>query len=158
MSKFFYFICLFSFEISAQDVACLMNSLEGQFDWKMWNYDQTTLKRSGERIAHFGVDSLNLLIEESFDDSTIQMNGLIGWNNVDSTFYAVSVFNVDPGPHLMTGRLISDFEIEFLESNSGNIHLLTVVDKNQHHWTSQTKSKSGSYSQNDLKIVFVRKN
>ena len=123
----------------------------------MWNFEQTRLIRQGSRSSQYGLDSLNLIIKESFADSNIEMNGMLGYNSKDSLFYAVSVFNVDPGPHVMKGNLISSNEIRFVEENTGTVNILTILNGNNHFWTSFKKRDNGSFERNDIKIIFTRK-
>lgn len=134
----------------------ILNDLEGTFRWEIWNLAQTELKRTGITTKK-RIDPFILSIDESFDNSTIKMDGFSGYDVRKDRFFSVSVFNVDPGPHIMYGQLTSvKKQVEFEEQSNGTKHILTIISEDEHQWKHYIPDSTGGFKPGNQLIIFKR--
>ncbi len=133
----------------------VLNTLQGEFRWKMIRPSDSTVLRTGTKTSSYRLDSLALLSHETFDSSDIRQMAVFGFRQKDSTFFSVGMYNVDIGPHTIEGRFNKHKKrIEFSENDSTRLYL-NMIDASKYYWTYQTL-KDGHWKDRDLKIVFER--
>ncbi len=130
-------------------------ALHGDFTWEMFKPSENKFLRSGSRTSQIYLDSTAFFAHELFDNSKIEQISLFGFNPQSTQFYSTAVYNVDTGPHIMSGRLDrKKMKLYFFENDSTK-HTLEVLGHNEHRWTSE-KLADNVWVPNDLLIVFRR--
>ncbi len=138
------------------EIRRVLNSLSGSFTWKIVRPSSNEIIRTGTKHSSYQLDSLALLGHEEFNDSNIKQMSFMAYNQKDSTFASVGMYNIDIGPHIAKGRLNRlKNGINFFENDSTKLNLV-IVDASKYYWTYQNL-ENGIWKNRDLKIVFDRK-
>lgn len=109
--------------------------------------------REGFRHSRLKMDSLLVEIEETFNNSDVQMTGLMGYNSSTKKYFSINCYNVDMGPHVLFGKVIDENIIEFRDTRE--VSTLRIVSPDKHEWSYQNL-KNNEWVPRDLKITFTR--
>ncbi len=113
----------------------VLNSLNGNFDWKIVRPPNNEITRIGTKHSSYQIDSLARLGYEEFNESEIKEMSFMAYREKDSMFVSVSMYNFDIGPHIVKGRLNKARKrIEFFENDSTKLNW-TIVDSTKYYWT-----------------------
>lgn len=158
------FILLFlAINLSAQqhkhkipsDVREIMNNLEGQFTWTIIRPSENKVLRTGTKVSAYDLDSLVLVGHETFDSSSIKQMGFLGYNDLDTSFFTIGLYNVALNPKVRKGTFdLNTRRIEFEESDSSRF-FLNLDTESRYYWTYEFL-ENGSWKTRDLKIIFER--
>ena len=111
--------------------------------------------RTGTKIAFYELDSLILLSQETFDQTSIRQIGMFGYNEQEATYFSIGSYNIDIGPHVKYGSMDSTLDrIMFMENDSSR-YFLNLVSENEYYWTYENLN-DGEWEPRDLKIIFKR--
>ncbi len=149
----FFFGLSLSLSQTLPEPKLLLEAMSGSFQWEMYDKNDKLL-RSGSKKSILVFDGILLRSEEMFEGSQIRMEGMFGYNESKRQFFTISVFNVDPGPHLSYADYSRGMEhLKFVENDSTQTQL-RFIDQNKHYWIS-FKKKENQWNKH-LKIVFTR--
>ncbi|MEQ8301757.1 MAG: hypothetical protein RIB47_00095 [Cyclobacteriaceae bacterium] len=131
----------------------LLKSLEGNFKWQIFKPSEKRIVREGFRYGRLKMDSLIVEVQETFNNSDVQMTGLIGYNSSTKKYFSINCYNVDMGPHVLFGEAIDEHTIEF--SDAQEVSTLRIVSPDKHEWSYQNLIDN-KWVPRDLKITFMR--
>lgn len=151
------FILSIFFEANAQSEAHqakdIFQSLEGNFKWQIFKPSENKIIREGVRYGRLKLDSLLLQIEETFNNSEVEMTGLMGYNASTNKYFSINCYNVDMGPHILFGEAKDKTTIEFTDAQE--VSTLRIISSDKHEWTYRNLIKD-EWVPRDLKISFTR--
>ncbi|HNP96235.1 MAG TPA: hypothetical protein PKJ63_11420 [Cyclobacteriaceae bacterium] len=131
----------------------LLKSLDGNFKWQIVKPSENKIIREGFRQSSLKMDSLILEIEETFNNSNVQMTGLLGYNASTKKYFSINCYNVDMGPHILYGEVENENVIEFEDREE--VSALQVISPDKHEWTYRILVND-EWVPRDLKITFTR--
>lgn len=130
-----------------------LQSLSGNFKWQIFKPSENRVVREGFRYGSLKLDSLIVLIEETFNNSHVQMTGLLGYNSSTKKFFSINCYNVDMGPNIIFGEVMGENSIEFIDDLE--ISTLHIIGPDKHEWSYQNLINDERKAR-DLKITFTR--
>ena len=131
----------------------LLLSLNGNFKWQILKPSENKVVREGFRHSRLKMDSLIVEIEETFNNSDVQMTGLMGYNSSTKKYFSINCYNVDMGPHVLFGEAVDENTIEFTDTQE--VSTLRIVSPDKHEWSYQNLI-GNKWVPRDLKITFTR--
>ncbi len=164
MRNYLTFILMFiAISLSAQqevhkvpsNIRQIMNSLEGRFTWKIIRPSENRILRTGTKISQYDLDSLILVGHETFDSSSIKQVGLFGYNDVDSSFFTIGLYNVSLDPKVRKGVFDEKSRQIVFHENESSKFFLNLDSDSRYYWTYEFL-EGEAWKKRDLEIIFER--
>lgn len=133
----------------------VLSNMVGKFTWEMWKPSEGKKVREGTSEVTLEVEKSVLLLKESVAGTTIEMLGMLGYNERENRFFSISTSNIDEGPYIMYGKMAyGSNSIEFIVDEVTK-HVLNTNDRDGHYWETFALVDN-EWKKQDKLIIFKR--